>query len=159
MDELAQKDFSYNMTQAEYLRYRKNWWISLNDSERSRPLKDRSDFNDALTTLNRLHQESGERQLKPVPFWKYQYWHQSSSSSSSWWQWSDSWWSKKFKESPHMSLRAKRNDRTGKPVVCRDTNHQRSMQTCQDFSHFSLSYFVADGSFKADGVCCNRRRV
>ena len=93
MDELAQKDFSYHMTQAEYLRYRKNWWISLNDSGRTGPLRDRSDFNDALTTLNRLHQESGERQLKPVPFWKYQYWHQSSSSSSSWWQWSDSWWS------------------------------------------------------------------
>ena len=71
MDELAQKYFSYHMTQAEYLRYRKNWWISLNDSGRSGPLRDRSDFNDALTTLNRLHQESGERQLRPVPFWKY----------------------------------------------------------------------------------------
>ena len=93
MDELPQKDYSHHMTQAEYFRYRKNWWISLNNSGRSGPLKDRSDFNDALTTLNRLHQESGERQLRPVPFWKYQYWHQSSSSSSSWWQWSDSWWS------------------------------------------------------------------
>ena len=27
MDELAQKDFSYHMTQGEYFRYRKNWWI------------------------------------------------------------------------------------------------------------------------------------
>ena len=61
--------------------------------EKTGPWKDRSDFNDALTTLNRLHQESGERQLKPVPFWKYQKWHQSSSSSTSWWQWSESWWS------------------------------------------------------------------
>ena len=26
MDELAQKDFSFHMTQAEYFRYRKNWW-------------------------------------------------------------------------------------------------------------------------------------
>ena len=93
MDELAQKDFSYHVTQAEYFRYRKNWWISLNTSGRSGPLKDRSDFNEALSTLNRLHQESGERQLRPVPFWKYLYWHQSSSSSPSWWQWSDSWWS------------------------------------------------------------------
>ena len=33
MDELAQKDFSYHMTQAEYFRYRKNWWISLNNSK------------------------------------------------------------------------------------------------------------------------------
>ena len=70
-----------------------NWWISLIKSGDTGPLKDRSDFNDALTTLNRLHQESGEQQLRPVPCWKYQRWHQSSSSSSSWWQWSDSWWS------------------------------------------------------------------
>ena len=60
MDELAQKDFSFYMTQAGYLRYRKNWWISPNNSGRSGPFKDRSDFNEALTTLNRLHQESGE---------------------------------------------------------------------------------------------------
>ena len=32
MDELAQKDFSHHMTQAEYFRYRRNWWISLNNS-------------------------------------------------------------------------------------------------------------------------------
>ena len=92
MDKHAQKDFTYHMTQAEYFRYRKNWWISLNKSGKTGPVRDRSDFNDALTTLNGLHQESGERQLKPIPFWKYQCWHQSSSSSSSWWQWSDSWW-------------------------------------------------------------------
>ena len=29
MDKDAQKDFAYHMTQAEYFRYRKNWWISL----------------------------------------------------------------------------------------------------------------------------------
>ena len=47
-----------------YFWYRKNWWISLNNSGRSGPLRDRSDFNDALTTLYRLHQESGERQTQ-----------------------------------------------------------------------------------------------
>ena len=93
MDEIAQKDFSYHMTQAEYFRYRKNWWISLNNSGKTGPVRDRSDFNDALTTLSRLHQESGEQHLRPVPFWKYQKWHLSSSSSSSWWEWSESWWS------------------------------------------------------------------
>ena len=35
MDELAQKDFSYHISQAEYFRYRKNWWIYLNNSGRS----------------------------------------------------------------------------------------------------------------------------
>ena len=89
--ELKKSVSRWTSLQAEYFRY--NWWISLNIAGRSVPLKDRSDFNDALTTLNRLHQESGEEQLRPVPFWKYQHWHQSSSSSSSWWQWSDSWWS------------------------------------------------------------------
>ena len=81
MDKDAQKDFTYRVTQAEFFRYKKNWWISLN---KSGPVRDRSDFNDALTTLNRLHQESGEEQLRPIPFWK---WHPSSNSSSSttWW--------------------------------------------------------------------------
>ena len=53
MDKHAQKDFTYHMTQAEYFRYRKNWWISLNKSGKTGPVRDRSDFNDALTTLNR----------------------------------------------------------------------------------------------------------
>ena len=93
MDELAQKDFRRHMTQAEYFRYRRNWWNSLNNDRTSGRLKNRSDFNEALSTLHHLHQESRGRQLRLVPFRKYQYWHQSSSSSSSWWQWSDSWWS------------------------------------------------------------------
>ena len=38
--------------------------VSLNNSEKTGPMRDRSDFNDALTTLSRLHQESGERQLR-----------------------------------------------------------------------------------------------
>ena len=50
MDELAQEGFFHHLTQAEYFRYRKNWWISLNNSGRSGPLRDRSDFNDALST-------------------------------------------------------------------------------------------------------------
>ena len=90
MDDLADKDFSHYITESEYFRYKQNWWISLNKSGDTGPLRSRSDFNEALSALNRLHQESGERQLKPVPFWKYQYLHPSSSSSSSWWQWSGS---------------------------------------------------------------------
>ena len=92
-DKDAQKDFTNRMTQKAYFRYRKNWWMSLKKSGKIGPVRDRSDFNDALTTLNRLHQESGEEQLRPIPFWKYQQWHPSSSSSSTWWQWNDSWWS------------------------------------------------------------------
>ena len=93
MDEVAQKKKSPIIWRKQSTFDTERGWISLNNSERSGPLTDRSNFNEALTTLNRLHQESGERQLRPVPLWKYQNWHQSSSSSSSWWQWSDSWWS------------------------------------------------------------------
>ena len=52
-------------------------WISLNKSRNTGPLRNRSDFNEALSTLRRLHQESGERQLTPMPFWKCQ--------RGSWW--------------------------------------------------------------------------
>ena len=95
MDNDAQKDFTYRMTEDEYFRYKKNCWISLNKSGKTGPMRHRSDFNEALTKLPRLHQESGEEQLAPIPFWQYQQWHPSwsSSSSMSWWQWNDSWWS------------------------------------------------------------------
>ena len=68
MNDLADKNFSNYMTQAEHFRCKQNWWNFLNNSRRSGPLKDRSDFNDAMSTLNRLHQDSGERQLRQVPF-------------------------------------------------------------------------------------------
>ena len=94
MNKDAQKDFTYRMSQDEYCRYKKNWWISLNTSGRNEPMKLRSDFSKALTKLHRLHRESGEERLAPVPSCQYQKWHPSSSSSStSWWQWNDSWWS------------------------------------------------------------------
>ena len=76
MDDLADKDFSHYMTESEYFRYKQNWWISLNKSGNTGPLRNRSDFNEALSTLNRLHQESGERLLRPLPCWKYQERHQ-----------------------------------------------------------------------------------
>ena len=55
MDDLAEKDFSHFMTESEYLRYKQNWWISLNKSGNTGPLRNRSDFNEALSTLNRLY--------------------------------------------------------------------------------------------------------
>ena len=94
IDKGAQKDFTYRMSQDEYFRYKKNWWISLNTSGRNQPMKLRSDFSEALTILHRLHRESGDERLAPIPSWQYQKWHPSSSSSStSWLQWNDSWWS------------------------------------------------------------------
>ena len=54
------KIFTYRMTEDEYFRYKQNWWISFNKAGKIGPMRDRSDFNEALTKLHRLHQESGE---------------------------------------------------------------------------------------------------
>ena len=88
--DLAEHDFTCRMSESDSFHYRHNWWISLNKSGNTGgPLRKRSDPNQPLSTLNRLHRESGERH-RPVP---YQQRHPSSSSSSTWWQWSGSWWS------------------------------------------------------------------
>ena len=58
-DDLADKDSSHYMTEAEYFRYKQNWWITLNKSAKTGPLRERSDFKESLSTMNNLHQESG----------------------------------------------------------------------------------------------------
>ena len=53
------------MSEAEYFHYRQNWWISLKKSGNdTQPVRKRSDFNQALSTLNRLHQEAGGQQTR-----------------------------------------------------------------------------------------------
>ena len=81
-DDLAGQDFIYRMSETEYFHYRQNWWISLNKSGDQGPLRKRSDFNQALSTLNRLYREVGRRQFRPMPYWKYKQRQPSSSSSS-----------------------------------------------------------------------------
>ena len=62
-DVLADEDHTYRMSESEYFHYRQNWWVSLNKSgNTTEPLRKRSDFNQALSTLNRLHQEAGGQQ-------------------------------------------------------------------------------------------------
>ena len=93
-DVLADEDHTCHMSEAEYFHYRQNWRISLNKSGNTTELlRKRSDFNQALSTLKRLHQEAGGHQLEPIPYWKYKEWRPASSSSSTWWQWRESWWS------------------------------------------------------------------
>ena len=83
-DVLAEQDHTYRMSEAEYCHYRQNWWISLNKSGNdTQPVRKRSDFIQALSTLKRLHQEAGGQQLGPIPYWKYRKWRPASSSSSS----------------------------------------------------------------------------
>ena len=93
-DKSAQENHSYCPSSEECERYRKNWYISLNKSGRNAPMKLRSDFREAVTSLHRLHRESGEECPEPIPSYQYQRWHSSSSSSTtSRWQWDENWWS------------------------------------------------------------------
>ena len=76
-DVLAEQVHTYRMSESEYFHYRQNWWISLNKSGRNtQPVRTRSDFNQALSTLNLLHREAGGQQFRPMPSWKYQERHQ-----------------------------------------------------------------------------------
>ena len=94
-DVLAEQDHTYHMSEEEYCHYKQNWWITLNKSGNiTQPLRKRSDFKQALSTLiKRSHQEAGGDQLEPIPYWKYKQWREATSSSSTWWQWQESWWS------------------------------------------------------------------
>ena len=81
-DDLAEQDHTYRMSEAEYIHYKQNWWISLNKSGNdTQPERERSDFNQVLSTLNRSHQEAGGQQLRPMPYWKNKEWKPTSSSS------------------------------------------------------------------------------
>ena len=73
-----------------------NWYITLNKSGRNAAMNLRSNFREALTDMYRIHRESGEERLKPIPLYQYQRWHSPSSSSTSWWQWNEQWWSSFF---------------------------------------------------------------
>ena len=94
MDRSGEENHSYCPSSEEFERCKKNGYISLNKSGRNAPMKLRSDFREALTKMHRLHRESGEERLEPIPLYQYQRWHSSfSSSSTSWWQWNEHWWS------------------------------------------------------------------
>ena len=94
LDKLAMENHSHCPSSEEFERYRKNWYITLNNSGRNAPMRLRSDFREALTNMHRLHRESGEERPEPILLYQYQRWHSSSSSSStSWWHWNEHWWS------------------------------------------------------------------
>ena len=64
-DVLAEQDHTYHMSQEEYFHYKQNWWITLNKSGNdTQPVRKRSDFNQALSTLNRLHRETQDALLE-----------------------------------------------------------------------------------------------
>ena len=64
-------------------RNRKNCYSTLNKSGKNALMKLRSDFREAVTSMHRLHRESGEERPQPInSFYQYFRWHSPSASSS-----------------------------------------------------------------------------
>ena len=62
-DVLADEDHTYHMSEEEYFYYKNKWWLHLIKSgSDTLPLRKRSDFEQALSTSGRLHQEAGGEQ-------------------------------------------------------------------------------------------------
>ena len=103
MDDLADEDHTHHLTPEEIRDYRVNWWIRSNKiGSDTMPIRHRSDFKQALSTLRQLKEKEEEAQ-------RNQRWAQS--SSSSWWSWQGSWWTPYFFESHHGDEPS--TDRTG----------------------------------------------
>ena len=91
-DVLADEDHTYHLSEKEYFHYKNKWWLHLHKSgSDTLPLRKRSDFKQALSTLEPLHQEAGEEPFVPIYAYKHKQWQSASSSSSTWWKWQDSW--------------------------------------------------------------------
>ena len=82
MDDLADEDHTHHLTPEEIDDYRSNWWIRSNNiGSDTMPIRHRSDFKRALSTLRQLKDKEDEAQ-------RNQRWSQS--YSSSWWNWQGS---------------------------------------------------------------------
>ena len=87
-DVLADEDHTYHLSEQEYFYYKNKWWLHLNKwGSNTLPLRKRSDFKQALSTLERLHQEAGAEPYVPTYSCKHKQWQLAQSSSSTWWNW------------------------------------------------------------------------
>ena len=92
-DVLTDEDHTYHLSEQEYFYYKNKWWLHYDKSgSNTLPLRNRSDFKQGLSTLERLQQEAGEEPYVPTYCYKHKQW-QLAQSSSTWWSWQDSWWS------------------------------------------------------------------
>ena len=100
-DALADEDHTHHMTEQEYFFYKNKWWLhSKKQGSNAVPLRNRSDFKQALSTLERLQQEAGEEPYVLTYSYKHKQWQLAQSSSSTWWNWQGCWWSfLQFRES------------------------------------------------------------
>ena len=66
-DALADEDHTHHLTAQEYFYYKNKWWLhSKKQGCNNIPLRNRSDFKQALSTLGRLQQEAGEEPYVPI---------------------------------------------------------------------------------------------
>ena len=83
MDDLGDEDHTHHLTPEEIDDYRSNWWIYSNKTgSDTMPIRHRSNFKQAFSTLRQLKDKEDEAQ-------RNQRWTQS--HSSSWWNWQGSW--------------------------------------------------------------------
>ena len=117
-DALADEDHTHHMTEQEYFHYKNKWCLHSNkQGSNSIPSRDRSDFKQALSTLQRLQQEAGEEPHVPTYSYKHKQWKLAQRASSTWWNWQGSWGSSYNSESQgggEPSLEC-----TGRPVIYR----------------------------------------
>ena len=93
MDDLADEDHTHHLTPQENYNYKSNRWLRSNKiGSDTMPIRHRSDFKQALSTLQQIKEKEEEAQ-------RNQRWAQS--SSSSWWSWQGSWWTPYSYESHH----------------------------------------------------------
>ena len=93
MEALADEDHTHHLTPQEYFYCKSDWWLRSNKTGSDTvPVQHRSDFKQALSTLQQLKEKEEEAQ-------RNQRWAQS--SSSSWWSWQGFWWTPYSYESHH----------------------------------------------------------
>ena len=96
---LADEDHTHHLTEQEYFHYKNRWWFNSNkQGSNTMPLRNRSDFKHALSTLQRLQQEAGGGPLVPACSCVRRRW-EARCSSSAWWNWQGSWWTSYHSES------------------------------------------------------------
>ena len=74
-DCLADEDHTHHLSEQEYFYYKNKWWLHSNkQGSNTMPLRHRSDFKQALSTLQRLQQEAGEGPHVPSYSYKHKQW-------------------------------------------------------------------------------------
>ena len=66
MDQLAKQNHTYHLSTEEFKRYQEQWYLTLNKSGKTAPMRLRPDFRAAVSLKKRLHRESGEEVAKTV---------------------------------------------------------------------------------------------